>query len=1001
MVVDVKRSTKAQSKRDRCVIVRARVNGSFDAEIISTGELLINTPPNVIRIPHLPEDPGTRTDHARVYSVGQKVSCRAGAFGRWFEGFVGKVLPAGHYRIEFHDGSVDESVSFENLRPITRLKVKDTNKGKNTESSTAGFDVTALVEEYYVGQEVMMRFPFGCKWRVCTVTKVRSGGGGQSAAYDVLLNGRQESEVGVSAACLRHQRSLLYGYGEGYCPSKKSLARCASESTRPPQPPQSPAALAQSNNHPNQSRAFTNPQGEYALSTPQGKTSARQVEDSNSPAVGQQSQKKMPFRTGVVATTNQTPLLKKPPQPRSGGLPSTPHPTHTGGERGGRGEGVTFAMRDRFTQEMHRNVSLLNTSATERKFARIIRQERCRMDSAVRIQCFVRGCIVRARMALVSRHCAAAKRLLHDELNLSSAQVDLMERYMQALSAAIFKNQDQDNDTALSPGPDTGAMNQIAELISSTNHYLEVDVGHAEELNKSEEESEPADVTDPIERMKVEMLCIHRQQLQQQGDEMKAIFAQELRGLGTQIAAKLNNNEEEDRQSSHHNMMVESYASAVESFRHSGVLSASLFQLEESQETGQHLTHTRSRTSTAAENNDGDEGSARVFGIDETVIQDIGWMKDMYLDIWENSTLPSVEVVGIVAKSSTQFTFMEASLSNQLRDVMHGGGGFATSNHLFFVKDSDNKDDFVMIVQMESAAGRPHKLKCLGDKVADLCVNKKTVRISIDSKNQFEISSTSLRLDRLSGCLERLWDAHIAWMAQHLLIRIALHRVIQGISALFVAIPPSPPTEAMEEDEGGRVGVEVGAESDDMTPRPSRAVWLSHRYILFEELSSILKSGREQHDHYQETVTSACHEIALLAKNWGSLAWVGPDSDIGNEVSDKLFHLAQSLFAPYEVFFSSGGAESMVDSEVIRDHLQATHNKDTIQPILKSIYLSFALCFSVEDVFEDILLSPLLTASHQTLVTAYAYAETYEWQSLCAHSRIWAYLLQVPATCFH
>ena len=164
MVVDVKRSSKANSERDRCVIIRSRVNGSFDAEIIENGELLINIHPNIIRIPTLPGIDDKRIV-ACEYTVGQKVTCRAGKYGRWFTGFVEKVLAAGHYKIEYTDGTVEESVSHKRMRP--------TQKTVTDKDPNAGFDIALIEHEYYVGQEVLMRFPYGCKWRLCTITKVR------------------------------------------------------------------------------------------------------------------------------------------------------------------------------------------------------------------------------------------------------------------------------------------------------------------------------------------------------------------------------------------------------------------------------------------------------------------------------------------------------------------------------------------------------------------------------------------------------------------------------------------------------------------------------------------------------------------------------------------------------------------------------------------------------------------------------------------------------------
>ena len=1058
MVVDVKRSSKANSDRDRCVIVRARVNGTFDAEIIENGELLINIHPNVIRIPTLPDSVEKNRLVACEYDVGQQVMCRAGKYGRWFTGFVEKVHVAGHYKIEFSDGTVEDSVSHKRMRPMKKIS---TEKDPN-----AGFDITLIEHDYYVGQEVLMRFPYGCKWRLCTITKVRCDG----EAYDVLLNGRQEAEKGVSPSCLRNQGSLLYGYGHEYCPSRKALARCTSMYDSPQTSAENVETGSQGG-EPQQDRVYVNQQGEYAMQTPTrhnqsqnqtntpshthtpsysysysattGKKSNRQIEDGSKLAVSRSDRNIAAPKNFISPSKVPVPGIPSSPTKVEKGMIQAPSSTLRVLPNPGSNGVVLSTMRDRFVQEMHRNVSMLNTSATERKFARIIRQERNRIDSVVRIQACVRGCLVRSTMKYVTHHDISSKHLQGNEFDLATSQIDLMDRYMQALSVAIFKNDPTLESNQSPPRPmvasSLAAMKHVADLITSDTPE-EFDIQDAIEINLFD------NITDPVEKMKLEMLEIHQEQLQKQRDEMKDLFAQEMRGLGTTIIRNLHNEDGQGEGGSEkHSMSISQHPSLT--------LSATGMQLDGAKQSlvGESasalMTHTLSRVSKTGSKQDveEEEDSGYIFGIDETLMQDIDWMKDMYLDIWGNAIFNPLEVVSIIARSRTEFTILEASLPDQLQSVvqMADSHDFVQRHHIFFTKTPENKANFTVKVRLENATGKACKLKCPGDKIADLCGNKRTVKITLDSKNQFDIASSALRLDLLTQCLESLWDVHVAWMAQKLLIRVALHRVVQGISALFVSFPgaitggeeidtilaeteteteleagkektePTDHTETedteveemrrrLEQERGEVESQGEGEEEEKDVPAPYRyATWISHRFILFQELSAVLKSGQEHFSAYQMSHQHIQEELTELMTNWRFFqpsATSAAATSPAYELSEQLYQVAESVFTPYEYFFTAEAcapsSDGTVDPQLIKDNLLARHQHATIHPILKDIFMKFISCFSVEDIFEKFMLSPLLTVSHQKLTKGFGYAETYDWRSLCAHTRTWAFLLQ-------
>lgn len=996
MVVDVKRSSKANSERDRCVLVRARVNGSFDAEIIESGELLINIHPNVIRIPSLPGADDKRIC-ACEYEVGQKVSCRAGKYGRWFDGYVEKVLPAGHYKIEFADGTVEESVSHKRMRPVRKSNEKDPSNG---------FDIALLEHDYYVGQEVLMRFSYGCKWRLCTITKVRCGG----EAYDVLLNGRQEVEKGISRSCLRHQGSMLYGYGDDYCPSQRALVRCAAAKD----------TTEATTNMDDQNRVVVSADGNH-LKTPL-RTPLREMQVNNHYHTTSKKGNRQLEEGGMLAVSRsdrnieakrfmspaQTPVRKVLPMKQERGMAEPPSSTIQVTPNASNGV-VISTLRDRFVQEMHRNVSLLNTSATERKYARIIRHERRRMDSVVLIQAVIRGFIVRSRISFLAKFSESKKKLKNEEVELATAQLDLVDRYMQALSVAVFRNEPENDDHSTSPPAPTNslaAMKKVAALITSDN-IDEVEMQDEVVVDQFDE------VTDPLEKMKLEMIDIHNQQLKKQRDEMKELFAREMKGLGTQIMKQMNHEDE-----------LHPSQSGLFLSHHTSVQDTDVLDLTKAS------SHHSSKSSMLEDE--------PVFGFDDTIVQDIDWMKDMYLDIWGGSNFDAMEIVSIIAKSKTNFTVLEASLPGQLRNVVHmaeGGQEYVKFHHVFFVKSPENKDNFLMKVRLDNSSGKACKLKCPGDKIADLCENKRTVKITLDSKNQFEISSSSLRLDGIVKCLERLWDAHIGWMAQKLLIRIALHRIIQGICVLLVSLPALDDATDKESDDGNskkeskeehdethgntEISNEIPFDNDGneterkendendvpivvVSPRPLlHTRWISQRYILFQELSNIIKSGQEQYQLYQQTLQTTQNELISIIENWRFFQYgsASNPSQPVQEMSEELYQLAITIFTSFEMYFSSEvsfmNTNGIMDMNLIKETLLSTHNQDTIQPILTDIYTCFVRLFSVEEVFEEFFLSNLLTMSHQRLVKAYAYAETYDWKDLFGHTRSWSFFLQV------
>ena len=958
--MDIKRSSKANSERDRCVIVRARINGSFDAEIIENGELLINIHPNLIRIPSLPGVDDKRIV-AHEYRVGEKVSCRAGKYGRWFTGFVEKVLPAGHYRIEYADGSVEENVSHKRMRPV---------KSSNDKDPHAGFDIALVEHEYYVGQEVLMRFPYGCRWRLCTVTKVRCDG----EAYDVLLNGRQEPEKGISRSCLRHQGSLLYGYGEDYCPSQKALIRCASAM------PDVTETRTSRNQYEDEHRVVVDSRGEYSLKAPSpkytnnpqfhstGKKNIRQLEDSGVIAVSR-SDRNVELKHITAPTT--APMTPLSPTKQEKGMAATPSSTVRVVSNPASNGVVISTLRDRFVQEMHRNVSLLNTSATERKFARIIRQERRRMDSIVAIQAAVRGFLTRTRIKHLSSYSNTNKELQINEGDLSKTQIDLMDRYMQALSVAIFKN-DSSTDMQSPDQPLTSnsmaAMKRVSGLIST--HLPDA-------VDMQEEIVEMVDVdSDPIEKLKKEMIDIHNKQLKQQQDEMKELFAREMKGLGSQIIQQLHH---EDNSQEH----------------------------QVSQGNAIHDTSTSGNGVSAFDRDD-----EQIFGLDNSVIQDIDWMKDMYLSIWGGSSIDPVEVVAIIARSKTHFTILEASLPHQLCNVVHmaeGGNEYVQFHHVFFAKLPENKENYAMKVRLENATGKSCRLKCPGDKIADLCDNKRSVKITLDSKNQFEISASSLHLDAVARSLECLWDAHVAWSAQRLLLRIALHRIIQGISALFVHVDDGVNTpycneahESANEDndvKGNENSDEVCVHENSLACLNSHARWLSQRYLLFQELSNTIKTGQQYFQDYQACIQQFQEELTSAIKGWRFFQHSHQSQSPASDVSNRLCNLAESIFLPYDIFFQPDtpfvNFDGSFDNNTINEHLHKIYDQNTVKPILKDIYLSFIAQFSVEAIFEQFFLGPLMTLGHQKLVKGYAYAEAYDWENLCAHTRTWSHLIQV------
>jgi hypothetical protein len=968
MVVDVKRSLKANSDRDRCVIVRCRVNGTFDAEIIQSGELIINIQPSLIRVPPPPEEMLTASSlktqpKETLYREAQRVQVLAPAGVKWFTGYIEKAEGRGLYKVEYLDGSFEEHVPAKRIRTCTGM---EHNQGSSYEFSgatllrTGGNQSTeadgefrlAQPELFYVGQQVLMRFLHGVKWRMGTVMKVREDG----QAYDVLLSGRQDVEKGVQAACIRHVESLLYGCGSEMAVGSRQPA------------PASPVAARPNNDMNRHGRKPSSP--------------SRQSRASPSPGRPNQTTSNLKaIKSGRVSLNHVQSETRTRISDADGGGHIPPAPAARGGAASQQ-ESSAIALRDRYAQEMHRGAAMLNASAAERKLARLVRQEKIRVSSAVKIQALIRGFLARTSATVqlrVSRHRAS---LIVEEANLTRGVNELLDRYAEALSLAVSKEADREvvSNVVVEQLP---PVQQQQLTMQRSQSSQQGDEGIEERLNHIREA-----VTDEsrqhalsMEKMRSELVAIHEDQLAHQRKELEGVLAREIRALSQAMTDAVNTRQIANAAPATVEHVPPSKASSPPKEASIGPVSPA------------GITLPLTAAAAAKESSEPDvqvlgESDQLTYAMDvAAVAHSMEHMKDAYLSVWGNSSVPHTEVVSLVASSTVEYSVVEAAVDNELLMSMHAlndGEDFKSVHWMTFVKDASPDPFYQLKVRLSPDSAKAAKLKLPGLKISGICKSHKAVNVTMNEQTKFEICATSLRLDDLVHRMLSLWNAHVAWASQGILISIALHKNLQ------------------------RLAQQHGAFSTNASLTLPPTGCISDRFSLLADLSSIREEYFEAKAQYDSTVTEVLNEMRLLLLMWGYFP--KPTGEAEEDCaatlmafSSGLADLASSVFQPFREFIAFGGEVSAgpVDAAIFNEHLRAKYEGEgdcSVNTLLQKQFMDFSAALSVGAIFERLCLSPIMLASLQTWAHAFGHADMFNWSDWCRQNREWAALAIVSDT---
>lgn len=477
--MDVKHSLKANSSRDRCVIVRCRVNGTFDAEVIATGVLLTNVDVTYIRCPPTPEimeEKGQVTHKGRIakesYREGQRVQCISQSGHRWFTGYIEKIHQTGTCQIEYLDGSFEDNVSITRLRSIPSVSNHQSSSfeyggisllhATGSDAATVAAPLIQTKISYHLGEQILMKYVFGHQWRVGTIVKLR-----EKNVYDVLLVGSNEVEKGISCAYLRPLHSTLYGA------SPKAISTQAS--SRPDTTGKLPGRV----------RSMLN----------------------SSPA---------PIHPLVeTVIRNLSPALPPPGSPEVN--PTRPPKVSN--------------IRDQYAQEMHQNTAAIAAVTTERKHLRMLRNEIKRSQAAVKIQTAIRGYLSRNSIRREVGLYKQRKLLEHQELEWFGYDGSLLDAYAELMKIALNVLRSADGRRIEELKEVNDSKRALEQKIQELLRREKLEVGHEDKLVV---ETAPTSLM-TLEQMRGELISMQETQLAKQREELEIM----MKGIGQEMTSAI------------------------------------------------------------------------------------------------------------------------------------------------------------------------------------------------------------------------------------------------------------------------------------------------------------------------------------------------------------------------------------------------------------------------------------------------------------------------------
>lgn len=929
MIVDIKHSLKANSSRDRCVIIRCRVNGTFDAEVIATGVLLTNVEATYIRCPPTPEimeekghlKPPTRKNK-ESFREGQRIQCISQSGHRWFTGYIDKIHQTGTCQVEYLDGSFEDNISVTRLRSFPPHSNHQSSSFEysgmnllNSSGTDSAISITQPQVSYHLGEQVLMKYVFGHQWRVGTIVKLR-----EKDIYDVLLVGCHEVEKGISASCLRPLNSTLYGTSH----------------TSPP-----------------------------------------------TPTIRPETTRKLPERARSKIQSNSAhfchPLIETEVRNLSSALPPPGSPDGKSAR-----PPKPLNMRDQYAQEMHQNTAAVTAITTERKHIRMLRNEIKRIDGAVRIQAAIRGYLARNNIRREIGLYKQRKILEHQELEWLSYDGNLLDAFADLVKVAlnVLKNVDGQRIKELKEVNESKQLleNKIQEILMSRERNLEPesnDNGKLEQVTEA-----PAMMT--LEQMRGELISMQEAQLIKQREELEIL----MKGIGQEMTSAILT------------MMPRGPpVSSIEDDSGDGD------EVPEEENTAENLEET------------------------ELPLPDIENIKNLYLPLWGNDSFPPVEIVSLVASSTVEYSLLESSIDNSPSHFplaiypLSDNESFKNIHWTIFTRDISKPGAasaafYLMKIRLNSTSGKTCKLKFPAPKIADICVSRKSVNVSLNELTKFEISGTSLRVDGLADCLLKLWDCHVAWVTQKIITSATLFENLQYLlkmifeqSSIFLDKNENPEQPRKKKSKKVIEAYPIG--------------WLTQRFDLISCLTNIIKETKAAKLDYEQTVGQCIENLSNYLKKWGyypgstesesdkqdpaSLPW--------NLVSKRLWSLVENIFDPFQTYLSytpqqspqdDGGTTTTAISKSIiqqghvnyqpfHDSLLSRHEShhSKIYPILKAIFLDFIRDINIEPIFNRLLIEPLMQLCHDRWVTAFAHCENYPWDIWCQGNQQWVQFMEV------
>jgi hypothetical protein len=276
-----------------------------------------------------------------------------------------------------------------------------------------------------------------------------------------------------------------------------------------------------------------------------------------------------------------------------------------------------------------------------------------------------------------------------------------------------------------------------------------------------------------------------------------------------------------------------------------------------------------------------------------------------------------------------------------------------------------NCEDCIINVQREDANGEICTLTLTDDKILQLCKSHIPETFMLGSSQTVEciVQGLSIRVDFLAMQYSNLFEAHLFWLHQILTLRASAYEIfINGIEKLIQSYRALSPSEKRK--------LHTGLSHSD----PYN--WNNVINEVRDALSPLIRSGIDINFNYRKKVQLINATIYELYKMWGFCC--GGDSedelDVCLSADNDIYESALQAVAPFSQFFGSMEGDVNFGSEQIR------YNRKGVIKRLDNQFRSYASELGINDVFEGIALSPLLTECGNAIDSTVHSMNQYPWQ---------------------